>query len=191
MTAKIFNRSLFTGLGLAAFLTWGGIVGPVQAQEISDAHVSAARAAIAAIKATDRFDSFLSDISIELKNELMRKDPNLEEVISQTVEEEAIKLAVRRADLEKEVALAYARHFSQEELTQIADFYNSPAGQKLLLEGPVAMDDTLASFDIWRQGMAQDLSVNVARALSQKLLPAASEEGQTQEGEAGAVGAGD
>jgi len=99
----------------------------------------------------------------------MSKDPNLEAVISETVEEEAIKLAPRRADLEKEVALAYARHFTQEELTSIANFYSSEAGQKLLQQGPVAMNDTLAAFDIWRQGLAQDLSVNVARALSQKV----------------------
>jgi len=181
MRVKIFNRHMLAGFGLVACLTWGGWIAPVSAQEISDAHVSAARNAIAAIKATDRFDSFLSDMSFELKNELMRKDPNLEEVISQTVEEEAIKLAVRRADLEKEVALAYARHFTQEELTSIADFYNSPAGQKLLREGPLAMDETLAAFDIWRQGMAQDLSVNVARSLSQKLLPADGEAEQAEE----------
>jgi len=171
MSAKIFNRHFFVRLGSAAFLSVGAALGFAGAQEISDAHVAASRAAVNAIKATDRFDSFLSDMSFELKNELMRKDPNLEEVISETVEEEAIKLAARRADLEKEVALAYVRHFSEEELTSIANFYNSDAGKKLLNEGPAAMDETLAAFDIWRQGMAQDLSVNVARALAQKVMP--------------------
>jgi len=171
MPVKIFNRHLFMALGCSMFLAFGSFINTGAAQEISQAHANAARAAISAIKATDRFDSFLSDISFELKNELMRKDPNLEEVISQTVEEEAIKLVPRRVDLEKEVALAYARHFSEEELNQIATFYNSEAGKKLLSAGPVAMEDTLAAFDIWRQGLAQDLSVNVARALSGKVQP--------------------
>jgi len=172
MSVKIFNRHFFVRLGFSSFLVLGGAVGCLYAQEISDTHVGAARAAVAAIKASDRFDSFLGEISFELKNELMRKDPNLEAEISETVEEEAIKLASRRADLEKEVALAYARHFTEEELSNIANFYNSPTGQKLLREGAVAMEETLAAFDIWRQGMAQDLSVNVARALAEKVAPA-------------------
>jgi len=176
MRGNFFNRSFFVGVGISALLTIAGALSPLRAQEISDAHVSAARAAVAAIKATDQFDSFLSNMSFELKNELMRKDPNLEAVISQTVEEEAIKLAPRRGDLEKEVALAYARHFTQEDLTNIASFYNSEAGQKLLSQGPTAMNDTLAAFDIWRQGLAQDLSVNVARSLNEKLGSAANQE---------------
>jgi len=186
MRAKFLNHHIVTAFGPLAFgisllLTSGAMVASLTAQEISDTHVSAARSAISAIKATDQFDSFLSEMSFELKNELMRKDPNLEEAISATVEEEAIKLAPRRADLEKEVALAYARHFTEEELTRIADFYNSAAGQKLLREGPAAMNETLAAFDIWRQGMAQDLSVNVARALSQKLGSPAEQEAVEQE----------
>jgi len=179
MRAKKLNRTFLAGLGISVLLAFAG--GGLHAQEISDAHVGAARAAVAAIKATDQFDSFISDVSFELKNELMRKDPNLEAVISETVEEEAIKLASRRADLEKEVALAYARHFTEEELTNIANFYNSEAGKKLLQQGPTAMNDTLAAFDIWRQGMVQDLSVNVARTLSQKMAEAAPEGTQNSE----------
>ena len=42
----------------------------------------------------------------------------------------------RRADLEKEAAIAYAEVFTEEELNAIAAFYNSDTGKKLLSDRP-------------------------------------------------------
>ncbi|MHC5308129.1 DUF2059 domain-containing protein [Bartonella sp. LJL80] len=160
-------RRLAATLGTVTILGLG--VYNVQAQDISDAHLQAARKAIAAIHATDQFDDFLPSTARDLKDELMRKDPNLASVISDTVDEQAMALIKRRADLEKEAARAYAKHFSQAELDQIAAFYNSDTGKKLLSEGPVAVRDILSAYDVWRQGIAQDLATNVGKAMSAKL----------------------
>jgi len=170
---------------MVVFSLFSGLVSTSSAlaQAVSDSHLKEARAAIAAIHATDRFDAFLGNTARELKNELMRKDPNLERIISETVEEEAINLAARRSDLEKEVARIYAKYFTEEELKQIAAFYSSDAGKKLLSQGPNAVVDADGAYNIWRQGIAQDLAANVGRNLTQKmneLLPA------TAEGEAAA-----
>ena len=62
--------------------------------------LAAARAAITAIKATDQFDLILPQAAELLRGEMIQKDPNLEAAISAAVDEEVIKLAARRADLE-------------------------------------------------------------------------------------------
>lgn len=154
-------------LGAAAVLGFG--LGFACAQEISASHLHAARKAIADIHATDQFDVFLPGTGRELKNELMRKDPNLEKMISQTVDEQAMVLIPRRADLEKEVARVYAKRFTEDELKRITEFYSSLTGRKLLKEGPLAMADSVGAYDIWRQGIAQDLAANVGKALGDKL----------------------
>jgi len=166
-----FNRLLHFGRLIVAVSLMVTLL-PVAAslaQNVSDEHLKQARAAVTAIRATERFDAFLGSTARELKNELMRKDPNWERLISQTVEEEALKLAARRSDLEREVARIYAKYFSQEELKQIADFYNSDAGQKLITQGPNAVIDADGAYNIWRQGIAQDLAANSGRALAQKI----------------------
>lgn len=170
MTIAISFRRLIAPVGVAAVLGLG--LGFASAQEISESHLQAARKAISSIHATDQFDTFLPSTSRELKNELMRKDPNLEKVISDTVDEQALELVPRRAALEKEAARAYAKHFTEDELKQIADFYSSETGKKLLKDGPAAMADTMEAYDIWRQGIAQDLAVNVGKALNIKEAPA-------------------
>jgi len=165
MTIAISFRRLVALLGMAAI---SGL-GSARAQEISASHLQAARKTIAAIHATDQFDTFLPRTARELKNELMRKDPNLEKVISQTVDEQALVLVSRRADLEKEAARVYAKHFTEGELNTITEFYSSATGKKLLKEGPEAMADSVGAYDIWRQGIAQDLAANVGKALGDKL----------------------
>ncbi len=170
------------------------------AQDISEAHIKAARSAMAAVKATEQYDILLPAAAQMLKTELIQQNPDLTDVISSTVDEKALALAARRADLEKEVALIYARAFSEAELNTIATFYNSEAGKKLLTQGPLINRDMTRAADIWQRGIQRDLATGVgetlnkvveaqAKANPQPAAPApdagaAPEEGAAPEGEA-------
>ena len=50
---------------------------------------------------------------MRLKQQLIQQNPDLQEMIVTTVDEKTMELAGRRADLEREVALAYARVYSE------------------------------------------------------------------------------
>jgi uncharacterized protein len=126
-------------------------------------HLTAARAAIAAIKATDQFDVILPQAADSLKGEMIQKDPNLETTITSAVDEEVIKMAARRGALENEAARAYANIFSIEELNGIAAFYNSDVGKKLISEGPLATRKVIEAANIWQTGVARDLAEAVAK----------------------------
>ncbi|MBC2886689.1 DUF2059 domain-containing protein [Ochrobactrum sp. CM-21-5] len=136
------------------------------AQEISEAHLEAARSAIAAINATEQFDEILPNAARALKGELIQKDPNLEALITKTVDDKALALASRRADLETESARAYAKAFSEDELKAIAAFYTSPAGKKLLSEGPIVTREVVKAANIWQNGIARDLAQSVGEVLA-------------------------
>jgi uncharacterized protein len=144
------------------------IAAPATAQEenISEAHLKAARAAVAAIRATEDFDRILPQAAAALKAELIQKNPDLQEVIIKTVDEETLVLAARRADLEKEAALAYARVFTEADLTAIAEFYNTDTGKKLLSDGPIVTRELFKAADIWQRGIARDLAQNVGAKIA-------------------------
>ncbi|GHC75904.1 DUF2059 domain-containing protein [Limoniibacter endophyticus] len=141
------------------------------AQEISSEHLAAARATINAINATDQFDNVLPQSAQFLKNELINRNPDKQDLIVSTVDEEIIKIAARRADLEREAATAYARVFSQQELTEIANFYNSATGKKLLSEGPIVSRSMLEAAAIWQRGIARDLTQAVENRLGGEIQP--------------------
>ena len=83
-------------------------------------HITKAREAIAATKATDSFDTILIRASGQLKNLLTANSPDQAARISIVVDEEAIALAARRGDLELEAARIFAAAFSD------SSFFCSP-----------------------------------------------------------------
>ena len=163
MTSISFTR-LVPAAALAALL-----LAPVSAsaQDISEAHLKAARDAIGALHVTDQFDAVLPATAQQLQGQLVQKNPDMADTINQVVQKEALGLVSRRADLEREVALVYARSFSEEELKAIAGFYQTDAGKKLLSEGPIATREMMKAAEIWQQGIARDLAEGVGNALAE------------------------
>lgn len=175
MTKAIGYRRLLAPL--VALTVLAG-VNLAQAQEASQSHLAAARAAIAAIGATEQFDGILPRAAQALKAELIQKDPNLEAIITKTVDDKAIALAARRADLETEAARAYANSFTEEQLKAISAFYTSEAGKKLISEGPIVTREVLKAAEVWQNGVARDLAMQVGEVLSKaagSAAPAAAE----------------
>lgn len=166
--------TIFTGLkrfgvGVIVASTFAIASHSALAQDASEAQLAAARSAITALKATDQFDAIIPSAAEQLKTELIRSNADLQEVISTTIDEEALKIVPRRGDLEKEAAQIYAKSFTQEELTAIADFYNSPAGKKLIENGPLVTRELIKSAEIWASGVSRDLAQNVNVALQAKI----------------------
>lgn len=157
------------GLALAAAGLAVTIAGSASAQDITGSHLDAAYKAIDAIGATDEFDDVLPQAAQALKAQLIQKNPNLVDVIDKTVDKNALALAARRGDLEKEAATAYARVFSEEDLKKIADFYNSDVGKKLLSDGPIVTREVLKAEQIWQRGIARDLAQSAGTELSQEV----------------------
>lgn len=138
---------------------------PAKAQEVPEAHVQAARSAITALGVTNGFDNILPGMSGRLKTQLIQAYPNLEDAITKTVDEQTLALAARRGDLEKEAALVYAKAFSQEELTKMAEFFTSETGKKLLKDQPIANRELGKAAEIWAAGVGRDLEKNANDAL--------------------------
>lgn len=154
-------RRIMAGVAAAAVLATAA---PVMAQEISASHLAAARSALAAVRVTDQFDGILPTAAQALKAEMIQKDPNLEDLIVQTVDEKTLELAKRRADLETEAANVYARAFNEQELNEIAAFYKSAAGVKLLEQGAGVTQQVMQSAQIWQRGISRDLAQSVAES---------------------------
>ncbi|MGK6314970.1 DUF2059 domain-containing protein [Neorhizobium sp. DT-125] len=151
----------FAVLGRAAALAIlfsGAFTVSARAQEVSDAQLTAAREAIAALNVTDRYDNILPNLSERLKAQFIQASPNFQEQISNVVDEEALALASRRADLEKEAATIYAKSFSVEELKAISTFFNTETGKKLLTNQPLVSRELVKAAEIWANGISRDLT---------------------------------
>ena len=135
--------------------------------EISPSHLAAARAAIKAISATDQFDNLLPNAATQIKSEFIPNNPDKESQISDMVDDRALNLASRRGDLETEIARIYAKMFTEDELNQIAGFYSSEAGKKLLAKGPAATREMMQSAQVWSNGIMRDLRQSAMEGMNE------------------------
>lgn len=183
METKMYFAKRFAQKSLVALMVSGAMLGSASAQDISESHIDAARAAIASINATDQYDGILPAAAERLLQRLIANNPDLGDEIGNFVSEEAIKLASRRSDLEREAALAYARAFREEDLTAIANFYGSDAGRALLENGPIVSREVEQAAAIWQRGIARDLegAVNTRLASSGLRAAPAAEEAPAQD----------
>src|SRR5690349_2998303 len=116
----MIKSAVFGRVFALAFLLSGSAAIQAQAQDIPEAHLAAARQAITSLNVTDRYDNILPTLAERLKAQFIQSSPNFQDQISAIVDEQALALASRRADLEKEAATIYAKSFSVEELNTIS-----------------------------------------------------------------------
>ncbi len=141
---------------------------PLLAQEISPSQLAAALDVVNATVATASFDSQLPKVASDVADRLIRTRPDLHQQITDTVQAEALKLAVRRKDLDQDVARVYAKAFSEEELVAIAKFLKSPVGQKYQTEGPKVFADTFNAVQAWADRVGAELLDKTKEQLKQQ-----------------------
>jgi len=158
----------FAVLGRAAALAIlfsGAFTVSARAQDVSEAQLAAARDAIAAVNVTDQYDNILPNLAERLKAQFIQASPNFQTQIASVVDEQALALAARRADLEKEAASIYAKSFSIDELKSISTFFNTEAGKKLLTNQPLISRELSRAAQIWANGISRDLTAQSSEKL--------------------------
>jgi hypothetical protein len=161
----LINRVRRTAAVLAA-AAFVAVASQASAQEIAESHIKAARATITAVKATENYDIILPAAAQQLKQSLIQQNPDLTDLIISTVDEKTLALAGRRADLEREAAIAYAKIFSEAELNAITAFYTSEPGKKLLASGPIVAREVVKAAEIWQRGVSRDLANEVGTQIA-------------------------
>ena len=145
--------ALFAGLPAAI----GTIATPAGAQEQSAAHVALAVEVVRSAGATRGFDNVLPGLANQVIDRLIRLRPDLHKEIVATVEAVALKLAVRRAELDTDVARIWAKSFTEDELRYLLGFYTSEAGKKFSDVGPRVVAESFQSVERWTGRVGEEL----------------------------------
>jgi hypothetical protein len=154
----MINYAVFGRSAALAILLSGAMTVSARAQEVSEAQLAAARDAIASLNVTDMYDNILPNLAERLKGQFIQASPNFQTQISTVVDQQALVLAPRRADLEKEAASIYAKSFTVEELKTISTFFNTEGGKKLLANQPLVTRELTKAAQIWANGISRDLT---------------------------------
>jgi hypothetical protein len=150
------------------------------AQEITESHLKAARAAITATHATDSMDSILPQANQMLKVEMIQKNPDREADIVQFVDDETLALVPRRGDLEKGSRACVRKDLHRAGTERDRRVPQFAGRQEVHLRNAIVGREVEKAVNIWQIGIARDLSQAVAkklaiRRLCQRSLPLRTE----------------
>jgi hypothetical protein len=127
------------------------------AQEFSESQLDAAQRASSSAPLSKDLDTVLPLLVQRVQTRLISLRPDLHAEITATVQNVALEMVPRRSDLESTIALSWARMFTEEELDEIAAFYNSPVGKKFIEVGPELGAITIQAVDNWSGRVGSEL----------------------------------
>ena len=120
-----------------------------QAQTPTAGAVAAARELIQAKGGGAMFEPVIPGVVESTKNSLLPTNPNLTRELNEVSAQLRKEYEAKKAELVYEVAIVYAKHFTEQELKDLVTFYKSPLGQKMLKEEPIALDESLKRAQDW------------------------------------------
>ncbi|MFD1694580.1 DUF2059 domain-containing protein [Roseibium aestuarii] len=167
--------SIFSSGAVVAATLFLAALQPVQAQdgEFSASHIEAARKVVTATKAMGAFDDILPVLAEQTRTLFVQADPARTQEIVDVTSEAALKLAARRSELNNTIYQIWARRFSEEELKELAAFYESPLGSKLADNGPTITALAIGAAREWQNQMSTELVALVREELDKRSAAAA------------------
>jgi hypothetical protein len=92
------------------------------------------------------------------KDVLLQSNLNYQKDLNEVAVQVAKDLAGREKEIGEEMAKIYASAFTEQELKEIATFYKSPLGIKVIAQEPVAFNAARQYMDQWAQKFGEEIN---------------------------------
>jgi len=160
LASALVAGSLAAGVMLSGSAAMAQAAAPAETQTqlkpVSPGALAAAKELLAMKKADGMYASAVPNIVQRTKDELLRNNLNYQKDLNEVALVVAKNLAGREAEIGEQMAKIYGNIFTEQELKDLVTFYKSPLGQKLLVEEPKAIADSMSYMSGWARAFAQE-----------------------------------
>ena len=103
------------------------------------------------------FDPVIISMIEQTKAALMQTNPQLAKDLEAVGAQLRTEFAPRRSELMAEAAKLYANRFSEQELKDMAAFYKSPLGRKMIAQEPLVLDEAFNYVQQWAPRVGEEV----------------------------------
>lgn len=115
--------------------------GAALAQQVSPGTAATAREVVELKGGGVMFDPIIIGMIEQTKGALLQTNPQLSKDLNEVSQQLRAEFVPRRSEILAEVAKLYAQRFSEQELKEIAAFYKTPTGKKMIVLEPQVLDE--------------------------------------------------
>lgn len=132
MTFMPTLRRLPLALVMAGAFAVSGVSAAQAQQEFSPEHLSVAQEYVEMTDRGNVYETTLVELGVSVMRLLVQQNPDLIDPLPQAVQKVVDEYVANKDQVFSLFARIYANRFTQEEMQEIVDFYNTDTGQKLL-----------------------------------------------------------
>ena len=162
--SSLFRKSIYSVV-LAAALSSAALA---QNASPSPEHLALARAVIDFTGANKSFDSVIPQLIQEARNLVLTTNPQVKNDLDEIVPRLQDELGKNQEELLNSISRIYASKFTEDELKDIAAFYESPVGKKLSAATPEVLRESLGEMREWAQKMSATVMNRMREELAKK-----------------------
>ncbi len=166
---SILGRPVFAAV-FAAMLA-AVLAAPALAQQpgpTSDEARTAAHELMKASGAAAQFDQVIPVLTAQLTQTFVQLAPDRAREIREVMGELVKRFSERKAELIDEVALIYAQRMSVDDMREVAKFYQSGAGRRLVEAQPQILRQSMSVGQAWGQRIGAELDAEMRRELKKR-----------------------
>jgi hypothetical protein len=152
------NARFFVRIALAVALACPLFAGVALAQPApSAAAVATAREVVEVKGGSAMFDPVIVSVIEQTKGALLQTNPQLAKDLNDVGTQLRNEFAPRREELLAQAAKFYAARFSEQELKEMATFYKSPLGKKMIVQEPLVLDEAFNYVQQWAPRVGEEV----------------------------------
>jgi uncharacterized protein len=138
---------------------------PPPAPQVSPGALLLAKQIVEIKKINDVFRPIVAGVVTKARNMFLQTNYMYQKDIDEVAANVTKQFLPRETELVDISARYYASHFSEQELRDLLTFYQSPVGQKALVEEPKVLDESMVYAGTW----ADNLSIEIIAAMRAEL----------------------
>ncbi|SFZ81820.1 hypothetical protein SAMN02983003_0711 [Devosia enhydra] len=161
-TTRHFARAL-TGALLASMVL---AAMPAQAQELAPQHVAIARKYVDLTDRAGIFEVALVETAVATMRQISSQNPTLVEQTDEAIKKTLETYRARKDELLNQFARVYALSFTEDELTQIVTFYETPVGRKLTAANPTINSSVATVMSVFQRNLQTEFFASVRAELA-------------------------
>jgi len=127
------------------------------AQQPSPAAILLAKQILTLKHVQDLFEPMVRGVVIKTRNTFMQTNFMWAKDLNEVAANLEKQYAPRAGELVDASARIYASHFTEQELKQLLAFDQSPLGQKVIIEEPKALDESMANAGKWADSLSLEV----------------------------------
>ena len=147
----------FAALGLAVTGAMAQAHKAAPLNPVSPAALASAKEILIAKGADKIYQGAVVGLTNRIKDALLQSNLNLQKDLDESAQKVVKDLNGREQEIGEQMAKIYANSFTEQELKDIAAFYKSPLGTKVIAQEPVALQQASVFMQEWAGKMSEEI----------------------------------